>query len=205
MVIHRAFDEVLRSWSHVAVLRAILDSAGGLTGNEIARSSGMHPRSALKALTSLEELGIVRRQRGGRDHLFTLNRDHFLTQEGLLPLYQAEQKYRSAIEGSLVALLKGHVVSAVIFGSVSRKQETPQSDLDLCCIVSSESKKEVVQEMLASEAVPLYKKFGVKLAPVFFSLSEMKKKKRSWLVKEIRKEGKVIVGKKLEALFSGTA
>ena len=204
MVIHRAFDEVLRSWSHVAVLRAILDSAGGLTGNEIARSSGMHPRSALKALTSLEELGIVRRQRGGRDHLFTLNRDHYLTQEGLLPLYQAEQKYRSAIEGSLVALLKSHVVSAVIFGSVSRKQETPQSDLDLCCIVSSESKKEVVQEMLASEAVPLYKKFGVKLAPVFFSLSEMKKKKRSWLVKEIRKEGEVIVGKKLEALFSGT-
>ena len=86
MVIHRPFDEVLRSWSHVAVLRAILDSAVGLTGNEIARVSGMQPRSALKALTSLEELGIVHRQRGGRDHLFTLNRDHFLTREGLLPL-----------------------------------------------------------------------------------------------------------------------
>jgi predicted nucleotidyltransferase len=205
MVIHRAFDEVLRSWSHVAVLRAILDSAGGLTGNEIARASGMQPRSALKALTSLEELGIVRRQRGGRDHLFTLNRDHFLTREGLLPLYQAEQKYRSAIEDSLVTLLKGHVVSAVIFGSVSRKQETPQSDLDLCCIVSSENKKGVVGEMLASEGVPLYRKFGVKLAPLFFSLSEMKKKKRSRLVREIQKEGKVIVGKRVEELLRGAS
>lgn len=204
MVIHRAFDEVLSSWSHVAVLRAILDSAVGLSGNEIARASGMQPRSALKALTSLEELGIVRRQRGGRDHLFTLNRDHFLTREGLLPLYQAEQKYRSAIEDSLVTILKGHVVSAVIFGSVSRKQETPQSDLDLCCIVSSENKKGVVQERLASEAVPLYRKFGVKLAPVFFSLSEMKKKKRSGLIREIRKEGKVIVGRRVEELLRGT-
>jgi len=204
MVIHRAFDEVLRSWSHVAVLRAILDSAGGLTGNEIARASGMHPRSALKALTSLEELGIVHRQRGGRDHLFTLNRDHFLTREGLLPLYQAEQKYRSAIEDSLVTLLKGRVVSAVIFGSVSRKQEVPQSDLDLLCIVISDSKKRVVQEALASEAVPLYRKFGVKLAPVFFSVSELKKKRRSGLIREIRKEGKVIVGKTLEELLRDT-
>ncbi|MCX6141912.1 MAG: nucleotidyltransferase domain-containing protein [Ignavibacteriales bacterium] len=204
MVIHRAFDDVLRSWSHVAVLRAILDSASGLTGNEIARSSGMHPRSALKALTSLEELGIVRRQRGGRDHLFTLNRDHFLTREGLLPLYQAEQKFRRAIEDSLVTLLKGRVLSAVIFGSVSRMQETPQSDLDLCCIVSSENKKGVVQEMLASEAVPLYRNFGVKLAPVFFSLSEMKKKKRSGLIREILNEGKVIVGTKVEELLRGT-
>jgi predicted nucleotidyltransferase len=204
MVIHRAFDEVLRSWSHVAVLRAILDSAVGLTGNEIARVSGMQPRSALKALTSLEELGIVHRQRGGRDHLFTLNREHFLTREGLLPLYQAEQKYRSAIEDSLVTVLKGHVVSAVIFGSVSRKQETPQSDLDLCCIVSSENKKRVVQEVLASEAVPLYRKFGVKLAPVIFSVSEMKKKKRSGLIREIRKEGKVIVGRRVEESLRGT-
>jgi predicted nucleotidyltransferase len=204
MVIHRAYDEVLRSWSHVAVLRAILYSAGGLTGNEIARASGMHPRSALKALTSLEELGIVRRQRGGRDHLFTLNRDHFLTREGLLPLYQAEQQYRSAIEDSLVTLLKGRVVSAVIFGSVSRKQEIPQSDLDLCCIVTSEDKKGEVQAALASEAVSLYRKFGVKLAPVFFSLSEMKKRKRSGLIKEIRKEGKVIVGKTFEDLLRGT-
>ena len=204
MVIHRAFDEVLRSWSHVAVLRAILDSAAGLTGNEIARASGMQPRSALKALTSLEELGIVRRQRGGRDHLFTLNRDHFLTREGLLPLYQAEQRYRSAIEDSLVTLLKGHVVSAVIFGSVSRKQETPQSDLDLCCIMSSENKKGVVQEMLATEAVSLYRNFGVKLAPVFFLTAEMKKKKRSGLIREILNQGKVIVGRSAKELSRGT-
>jgi predicted nucleotidyltransferase len=204
MVIHRAFDEVLRSWSHVAVLRAILDSAGGMTGNEIARASGMHPRSALKALTSLEELGIVRRQRGGRDHLFTMNRDHFLTREGLLPLYQAEQKYRSAIEDSLASLLKDRVVSAVIFGSVSRKEETPQSDLDLCCIVISERKKRVVQELLACEAVSLYKKFGVKVAPVFLSVSEVEKKKRSGLIREILNEGKVILGKRVEELLRGT-
>ncbi|MGA2623864.1 MAG: helix-turn-helix domain-containing protein [Bacteroidota bacterium] len=86
MIMHRVLDEVLRSWSHVAVLRALMDTSTGFTGNEVARVSGMQPRSALKALSSLEELGIVRRQRGGRDHLFTLNREHFLVREALLPI-----------------------------------------------------------------------------------------------------------------------
>lgn len=203
MVIHRAFDEVLRSWSHVAVLRTLLDTTVGLTGNEVARVSGMHPRSAHKALSSLEELGIVRRQRGGRDHLFTLNRDHYLVVEGLLPLYQAEGKLLASIEQSLSAVLEAHVVSALIFGSVVRRQETPQSDLDICCIVRRESEKQAIQESLSSEASSLYKKFGVKLAPVYFSLEELKKRSRSPLVKEIRKDGKTIVGKRIEELMRG--
>ena len=53
-------------------LRALIDTNSGFTGNEVARVSGMNPRSAFKALTSLENLGIVNRQIGGRDHIFTL-------------------------------------------------------------------------------------------------------------------------------------
>ncbi len=200
MVIHRAYDEVLRSWSHVAVLRALLDTTVGFTGNEVARLSGMQPRSALKALSSLEELGIVRRQRGGRDHLFTLNRDHYLVAEGLVPLYQAESKLLALIEQSIATALEGHVVSALIFGSVARRQETPQSDLDICCVVKSESDKGLVQERLSSEASSLSKEFGVKLAPVYLTLQELRAKVRSSLVRQVLKEGKTIVGKTVQEL-----
>ena len=200
MVIHRAYDEVLRSWSHVAVLRALLDTTVGFTGNEVARLSGMQPRSALKALSSLEQLGIVRRQRGGRDHLFTLNRDHYLVAEGLLPLYEAESRFPPSIEKAIVAVLEDHVVSALIFGSVVRRQETPQSDLDICCVVRSESEKGAVQERLSSEASSLSKEFGVKLAPVYLTLQELRAKARSSLVRQILKEGKSIVGKTVQEL-----
>ncbi len=150
MVIHRPFDEVLRSWSHVAVLRTLLDSAVGFTGNHVARVSKMQPRSALKALSSLEVLGIVRRQRGGRDHLFTLNRQHLLVQEGLIPLYQAESKHERTLEDSLAAALEGKVIAALIFGSVARREEMPESDLDLCCVVQTENQKDIIRESLAS-------------------------------------------------------
>ena len=195
MIIHRALDEVLRTWSHVAILRALLDTANGCSGNELARVAGMHPRSAIKALTSLEVLGMVRRQRGGRDHLFTLNRDHYLVREAILPLFSTERRFSDVIAEELVAILGKRVLSAVMFGSAAQHIEAPQSDLDLCCIVRKDGDEEIARAILSSKASGLYHKFGVKVAPLFFSIQEFRKKSKLPLVREIIKNGIVIVGK----------
>ena len=202
MVIYRVLDEVFRSWSNVAVLRALLDTASGHSGNEIARISGMHPRSALKALTSLEELGIVRRQRGGRDHLFTLNRQHVLIRDAILPLYSVERRFPGAMLTALSTLLKKSVISAIVFGSVARKEETPKSDIDICCIVKSEKEKDTVRRILDSRSHSIYEKFGVKISPIFFTLEEFQKKSKNSLVKEMLKEGILIVGKNPRILLN---
>lgn len=205
MIIHRTLDEVFRSWSHVAVLRTLLDTNNGFTGNEVARAAGMQPRSAFKALTALEELGMVRRQRGGRDHLFTLNREHLLIQEAILPLYYSELQFSNIVVTAISAILKKPILCAVIFGSIARKEETPRSDLDLCCIVKRENEKDIVREMLDSESSSLNRKFGVKVAPIFFTLAEFrqKAKKKNLLIREIIEHGKVIVGKNLKVLLNG--
>jgi predicted nucleotidyltransferase len=194
-------DEVFRSWSHVAVLRALLDTTSGCTGSEVARLSGMHPRSALKALTSLEQLGMVNRQRGGRDHIFTLNRNHVLVHDIVEHIYRSEQEFSNHIIDALAARLKRFVLSAVIFGSVAKQVETPFSDLDLCCIVKTESRKETVRGLLSSDAQKLYRTFGIKVAPLFFTLDEVKKKAKTPLVRDILDHGKLIVGKNIKVLL----
>ena len=202
MIIHRVFDEVFRSWSHVAVLRALLDTTSGCTGNEVARLSGMHPRSALKALTSLEQLGMVNRQRGGRDHIFTLNRSHFLVHDVVEHLYRAEQEFAKHIIDALSDRLKRSVLSAVIFGSVAKRVETPFSDLDLCCIVKTESRKNDVREILNANAQILYRTYGIKIAPLIFTLQEVKKNHMTPLILDILDHGKPVVGKNLKALLN---
>ena len=129
MLLNRVFDEVFRTWSNIAVMRALLDTTTGFSGNETARSAGMHPRSAFKALTLLESLGIVNRKIGGRDHIFNLNRDNYLFQEAIYNVFKAEGNFRNAVIDNLKSILKGKVYSAVIFGSAARKEETPSSDL----------------------------------------------------------------------------
>jgi predicted nucleotidyltransferase len=202
MVIYRVLDEVLRSWSHVAVLRALLDTTSGCTGNEVARLSGMHPRSALKALTSLEQLGMVHRQRGGRDHIFTLNRSHFLVKNIVERMYAAEQEYYRMIVETIASKLKRYVINATVFGSVAKHLETPLSDLDLCCIVKTEGQKESVRTLLNTDAQKLYKTFGVKVAPIIFTLDDVKKKSKTLLVRDIQDHGILVTGKKLKDLLN---
>ena len=203
MVIHRALDEIFRTWSNVAVLRALIDTNAGFSGNEVARVAGMNPRSAFKALTSLEELGIVNRVVGGRDHIFSLNREHFLVQEIILKIYPIESKFLDEIINALSVILKGHVYSAVIFGSVARKEEKSLSDLDICCIVNSRLELLFVRDLLDKKSSALNKKYGIRLAPIVFMKAQFLRKKKTKLIKKIAAEGILITGKSIKGLLNG--
>jgi predicted nucleotidyltransferase len=183
-------------------MRALIDTNTGFTGNEVARVSGMNPRSAFKALTLLENLGIVNRQIGGRDHIFTLNREHYLVREAILKVYQTEYKFRDEIFKELESILKKRVYSAVIFGSTARKEETALSDLDICCIVDNQTDQTFVRDALNKKSQMLYKKFGIKLAPIFFMKQQFIKKSKSRLIRSITDEGILITGKSPKGLLN---
>lgn len=203
MVIHRTFDEIFRTWSNIAVMRALLDTKSGASGNEVARLSGMNPRSAFKALTLLEELGLVNRQIGGRDHLFTLNRENYFVQEAIIKLFEVEDNFRKEIFKSLETILKKRVYSAVIFGSTARKEENVLSDLDICCIVNSNTDKLFIRDAINKKSQLLKKKFGVKPSPVLFTKSEFVKKRKTQLVRSIVSEAALITGKHPRSLING--
>ncbi len=80
--------------SHIAVLRALRDTADGATGRDVARRSGVARQAVMNALAQMESAGIVRRRFAGRSHLFRLNGDHWLVEKGLLPLLEAERGFR---------------------------------------------------------------------------------------------------------------
>jgi predicted nucleotidyltransferase len=132
-----------------------------------------------------------------------LIRDHFLVQEGLLPLYEAEQVFRQRIHGSLAKLLKSYVVSAVLFGSVAAKSETSRSDFDICCIVRGKKQKEEVRAALESRSSSLLREFGIRIAPLILTLDEFRRGSKKPLVQDIVHNGKLITGKHPENLLNG--
>jgi len=203
MVLHRPLNFVLRSWTHIAVLRALRDTATGFSGNQVARDSGMTPRSAFLALTALETLGLVRRQRGGREHLFTLIRSNQIVEHGIIPLLQLEVDLPERVGQELRRLLRQHVVSAVLFGSTARGDEKPGSDLDLCCIVHDEAKKDAVRTALEKSTTRLREAYGVGIAPIYFTVAEARRKRSSALLRDIMSDGRVITGKGIREVIDG--
>ncbi len=195
MVINRVFDEVLRTWSNVAVLRALINSNKGFSGNEVARLSGMQPRSAFKALTLLEKLGLINRQIGGRDHIFRINNNHYLIQNVFKQLYVTEYNFYESLVSELASIVKNDVKSALIFGSVARREENVDSDLDLFLLVNSLRCADSLREKINHESISLNEKYGIKLSVIIFTMKEFKQKLKSKLIKKILDEGILISGK----------
>lgn len=204
MVFHHVWDRVFSTWSHVAVLRALQDSAKGSTGREIARQSGMNHRSCLQALTELEELFLIRRARGGRDHLFTLNREHLLVEEGILPLLALERGFSRSLFAYLSKRLGKQTKSIIVFGSVTRNEETPSSDLDLCLVVSADKTIAAVGAAVDSLAPQVLSRYGAKVAPFILTHKEFIRKAKRNLppVNDIAKEGIVIAGISVKGLLN---
>lgn len=207
MVFHHVWDHVFSTWSHVAVLRALMDSAQGATGRELARQSGMNHRACLQALTELEALSIIHRVRGGRDHFFTLNRDHVLVEQGILPLLSVERSFSRSVFTYLADRLAKRVRSLIVFGSVARKEELPSSDLDLCLVVRNENEIAAAEAAAHAIAPEVLNRFGAKLAPLVLTQKEFirRTKRKIPPVQDIVNEGVVIGGLSMKGLVNGKA
>jgi predicted nucleotidyltransferase/DNA-binding transcriptional ArsR family regulator len=203
VVFHRVLDHVFSTWSHVAVLRALRDTAHPLTGREVARTAGMNHRSCLRALTALEDLHLITRQRGGRDHLFALNRDHVLVKQALLPLLENERKFLGEVIGFVRPKLALVTKSVILFGSVVRKEETVRSDLDVCLVVQNDQGKKRAQEVLHGITPECQRRYGARLAPLLFTVTEFRRnnKLKKSPVPEIVHEGEVITGSSIGKLL----
>ena len=205
MIFYRVLDQVLSGSSQIAILRAMQDSKIGLSGREIARLAGISPKTCLQALTNLENLSIVFRQRGGRDHFFTLNREHLLVKEGILTLLDLERNYLKLLSKKIIRNTSKHSESIILFGSVARKEESIQSDIDFCFVYSGTLHREMIRKKIEKLSSSLKREYGATISPLFISLKGFKRKAKlnQPPVNEILKDGIVLYGKSIKVLTNG--
>jgi len=204
MVIHKVLDEVFSTWSNVAILRVLDRHVLGLSGREVARLAGLSGKNGIITLTGLENLGLVNRVRGGRDHLFTLNRDHFLVKEGIIPLFDVEDKFEESIYTDIKKKLKKMCNSIYVFGSVARKEEDVDSDLDLCIIYDKENQKELLEDALYDLQFKIRQKYAVNVSPFYISAKQfrIRAKANKPPIADVVKEGKLVFGNSIRVLLS---
>jgi predicted nucleotidyltransferase len=197
MIIHNILDGIFSRWSNLAVLRALNKYAVGITGREVSRAAGLSIKNCFNALNDLENLGIISRVRGGRDHLFTLNRDHFIVNKALLPLFEIEKNYFDFVISDIKKKLKSKTLTVYIFGSVARKEEDISSDLDLAIVYETKLQKETATELVSELVHLLHKKYFITLSPFLISKNEFirRLKKNKSPVNAIVREGILLLDK----------
>jgi|SRR5690606_4128212 len=203
MIVNKALDEIFSRWSNVAVLRALNKYVIGISGREVARAAGITVKNCFTALNDLENIGIVKRVRGGRDHLFSLNRQHYLVKQGITPLFETEKQFVEEIFGDIKKYLKNKCESVYLFGSVARKEEEPGSDLDLCIIYNGTDQKKIIENSVFELQSLLHKKYYVNASPFYITKKEFIKraKNKKPPVNEIINDGILIFGTSIEKML----
>jgi predicted nucleotidyltransferase len=204
MVVHKILDSVFATWSNIAVLRVLNKVKIGLSGREIAKQANMSAPSSLEALSSLENLNIVTRQRGGREHFFFLNREHYIVKKIIIPNLNSERKFSETIYSDIEKELGKHSSSLIVFGSTARNEEKIESDLDLCIVFNGTGEKSKIENIITEVNLSLFRKYGVSLSPFFISETEFKKRAgtKKPPVSDIIRDGIVISGKTIRKLLN---
>lgn len=190
-VTRRPLDRIFAAPSHVAILRALLDSAEGMSGRQVARLADVNHQACAAALGRLEEIGVVRRQGSGQSQLFHLNREQILVRELVLPLLTRERRLFAILLRRMRELVAGRCVRAILFGSVARGEERADSDLDLLLIAADPVRKRTardagdrVRRMVATE-------WGLQVNPVVLTEAEVtrRRKRGDPLIANVLREG----------------
>jgi len=203
MIVYRILDYVFATWSNIAVLRVINKIKIGLSGREIAKQAEMSAPSCFEALSALENLNIVTRQRGGREHFFFLNREHYVVKKIVIPILNSERKFAESIYSEIKKGLGQHSSSLIIFGSTARREEKIESDLDLCVVFGNPGSKSKIASVITDLSLSLFRKYGVSLSPFYISEKEFfrRAKIKKSPINDILKDGLVISGKTIKGLL----
>jgi len=201
---HHPLDAILGRISKVKVLRFLVTDQGEWGGREIARTVGLSHPIVHRSLRELAGHGLIVSRRAGGTVLYRANPDHWLVNSLVGPLFSTEREAVRALGEFLLRRLKLPGASLVLFGSVGRGDERPDSDIDLLVILPDGRQRKAIEARLFEVAPEVSKVFGNRLAPVVLTPGELRQRVRRrdrWVTAAL-KEGQVIAGKPLTELLS---
>src|SRR4030065_2173048 len=135
MRFHDTLEDILGSKIKIRIPRLFYRTRGSYTGREIAKLVEFSQDATQRALNDLTRHGLLRRDYVGTSYNYYLNEDHMLVVKVVNEVFLAEQNSIWEIARIFKDQLGKEFVKAVIFGSVAKKKERPDSDVDILVVV----------------------------------------------------------------------
>lgn len=192
--------------AQIRILRFLWKTRNEWSGREISREVRLSAPACHDALKKLNARGLVLFRHVSNVHLYKINPDNYLVQHVFARQFQAErdmpQQIETAIKRTLVSDA-ANILSLVIFGSMARGTNKPDSDLDLLVVLPTKDAAKGVEERLERLRSLLSRRFSVPLSPYVQALSELRHKHDTKLplIGEILKDGRTIYGKDLKEML----
>lgn len=161
-----------------------------MTGREIAALAKAPPLRVIERLRVLEFEGLVDRRTVGPAHLWKLDRHHFLV-ERLERLLNVDVEAQVELRETIMRWADGlpGVDAVWLFGSVARREERPDSDVDVLLVVANERCKQEAEGAREGLASQLRERFGNRANVVVLTRREHTARKGRGFVGEAERWG----------------
>lgn len=201
MKLHNYLEQILGNRIAVRVLRTLVRYKGKIyTIRRLAEDAGASHPEVSKTLDELEKFGIVQIQPVGRAHQVSLNERSYVLGKIIKPALKAEENTLAEV----ISILKNRlgtkkIISAVIFGSVAKREERDDSDIDVL-VISNDLNHAI--SAISDAALEISLKFQSKVSHIVFSESQFRsKKKNNTFVRSILDNHILICGKELASVL----
>jgi predicted nucleotidyltransferase/biotin operon repressor len=190
MRFHRPLTQVLGSPIRVDLLRELARGNGlPLSGRELARRVSASPSQVNRHLQGLKSQGLVISRTLGRVHSWSLAPEHALT-SSLRKLFDDEPAPFAQMRERLEATIRSLPVErAILFGSIARGDEQPESDIDVFVETRGETEKEVVADALSRASLDFAIRFGNPLSSLVLTRAQVRSRTNPELLASIDREG----------------
>ncbi len=197
MKFHNVLEDLLSSKTKILLLKTLFRySDKKFSGRELGRLAGCSASRTSEVLNLFHSYGFINKIHVGNTTVWTLNNENILCKE-LSYLFQIEKKLLQNLKSKIHNAFRSQkaVLKVLLFGSLIRGDEKPNSDIDLFILVQKEKDKKTAEEVtqkLNISQLPLY---GNVISSIIYSKNEWRQKRTSELFKKILQENEVILNR----------
>lgn len=174
------------SEKRIRIMRFFSDySNGQFTGREVAKRLKLNNKTCLITLNELVEVGLLKKDIVGNAHVFKY-RPSFYWDEIINVILKKEKNVIEEIAKDVISIMKDDVERVILFGSYATKNETGDSDVDIC-LVSNKTKDTLEQRKEQLEDF-FYDKYLCHLS-IYISNEKDFEEEALPIIKEIKEEG----------------
>jgi predicted nucleotidyltransferase len=179
----------------IAVMKIMcLNPERKYSGREMARLLNISASRVSEVLELFRKNAVVHREMVGRASQWGLNKESIVVEE-VSSLINMERKIYMELKSKIYETLirEKSILKVVLYGSIARKMEKPESDIDVFILVMTKKDKELAGELVGKLNKYLLPRYGNLISESIYSEREWKDMEKTKIFKKIESEGEIIL------------
>jgi len=190
MKFHESYTNLINSETKIKLVEFLLGHEASMSEREIASIISISHMSVNRIMRELADMNLVFYKVVGKAHLWKVNRKsstynalkQLIANLKVIPDPLIELK--SLI---LKHLKKAKIKKVVLFGSIVRKTEEPDSDIDIFILVKNVQDQNSIEEAIENLSDECLDVFGNRLSPYILTERQYKEKKGLDVITQVNK------------------